>query len=83
VAVSLEDVANHIDHISQSNARHVAVGRDLDDQSGTEQTPQDVNTIADLQRLPGIPGPRGYSESEIEDYHTRHWLRVFDRALLA
>ena len=28
-------------------------------------------------------GPRGYSESEIEDYHTRHWLRVFDRALLA
>ena len=54
--VSLEDVVDHIDHICQlaGNTRHVAVGSDLDGEFGTEQTPHDVDTIADLQKLPAI-----------------------------
>lgn len=81
--VSLEDVANHIDHICElaGNARHVAVGSDLDGEFGTEQTPHDVDSIADLQKLPGILQKRGYSESDIEGIMHGNWLRMFKRAL--
>ena len=83
--VSLEDVVNHIDHICQlaGNARNVAVGSDLDGEFGAEQTPHDVNTIADLQKLPGILKSRGYSDSDIEGIMHGNWLRIFKRALPA
>jgi membrane dipeptidase len=83
--VSLEDVVNHIDHICQlsGNARHVAVGSDLDGEFGTEQTPHDVDTIADLQKLPGILRTRGYSEGDISGIMHGNWLRIFQRALPA
>jgi membrane dipeptidase len=83
--VSLEDVANHIDHICllAGNARHVAVGTDLDGEFGTEQTPHDVNTITDLQKLPGILRGRGYSEADIEGIMHGNWLRILRRALPA
>jgi membrane dipeptidase len=83
--VSLEDVANHIDHICglAGNARHVAIGSDLDGEFGTEQTPHDVNTIADLQKIPGILRRRGYSEPDIEGIMHGNWLRFFQKALPA
>ena len=54
---------DHLDHICQlaGNARHVGIGTDLDGGYGTEQTPADVNTIADLARLPDLLADRGYS----------------------
>jgi len=83
--VSLETVANHIDHICQlaGNACHAAIGSDLDGEFGTEQTPHDVNTIADLQKLPAILQRRGYSETEIDAVMHGNWLRLFQRALPA
>jgi membrane dipeptidase len=82
---SLETVVNHIDHICQlaGNARHVAIGSDLDGEFGTEQTPHDVNTIADLQKLPPILRRRGYSETDIEAIMHGNWVRFFQRALPA
>ena len=81
--VSLEDVANHIDHICQlaGNAQHAAIGSDLDGEFGTEQTPHDVCTIADLQKLPAILRRRGYSEGDIEGIMHGNWLRLFQKAL--
>jgi membrane dipeptidase len=83
--VNLEDVANHIDHICQlaGNACHAAIGSDLDGDFGTEQTPHDVNTIADLQKLPAILRKRGYAEVDIEGIMNGNWLRLFQRALPA
>ena len=83
--VSLQDVANHIDHICSlaGNARHVAVGSDLDGEFGTEQTPHDVDTIADLQKLPAILGARGYSAADIEGIMHGNWLRTLQRVLRA
>jgi membrane dipeptidase len=81
--VSLETVVDHIDHICQlaGNTRHVAIGSDLDGEFGTEQTPHDVDTIADLQQLPAILTRRGYTQADIEGIMHGNWLRIFKRAL--
>jgi len=83
--VSLQTVVDHIDHICQlsGNTRHVAIGSDLDGEFGTEQTPHDVDTIADLQKLPAILASRGYTGSDIEGIMHDNWLRIFQRTLPA
>ncbi|MBK7936632.1 MAG: dipeptidase [Lewinellaceae bacterium] len=75
--VTLEKVADHIDHICQlaGNARHAAIGSDLDGAFGKEQCPSDLETIADLQKLPEILGKRGYSEADIEGIMCGNWVR--------
>ena len=64
----IEKICEHIDHICQlaGNARHVGIGSDLDGGFGTEQTPLDLDSIADLGRLGGLLASRGYSASDIE-----------------
>jgi membrane dipeptidase len=65
---NLEGAVNHIDHICQiaGNTNNVAIGSDLDGAYGTEQCPYDVETIADLQKIPGILRQRGYTDSDIQ-----------------
>ena len=59
---------DHLDHICQiaGNARHVAIGSDLDGGFGTEQTAADLDSIADLARVPALLEERGYSGDDIE-----------------
>jgi membrane dipeptidase len=81
--VGLSAVADHIDHVCQiaGNARHSAIGSDLDGGFGTEQTPHDLDTIADLQKLSSIFAERGYRESDIDLIFHGNWLRFFRAAL--
>ncbi|MFB3042539.1 MAG: dipeptidase [Candidatus Poribacteria bacterium] len=76
--VNLETVVNHMDHICQlaGNARHVAIGTDLDGGYGYEQTPHDLETIADLQKIPNILEKRGYNEGDIRGIMHGNWLRL-------
>lgn len=76
--VSLNDVVNHIDRVCQlaGNARHAAIGTDLDGGYGTEQTPGDLDTIADLQRLPALLAQRGYTPADVEGIMHGNWLRL-------
>mgnify|MGYP000986167640 FL=1 len=80
--VTLETVVDHIDHVCQlaGNADHAAIGSDLDGGYGTEQTPKDVDTIYDLQRIPGLLRARGYSAESIEKIMYRNWVDLFSRA---
>jgi len=66
--VKLEHVVDHMDHVCQiaGNARHVGIGSDLDGCFGTEQTPGDLDTIADLNKLRGLLEKRGFSAEDIE-----------------
>ncbi|MCZ6636346.1 MAG: membrane dipeptidase [bacterium] len=59
--VGLEAVADHIDHVCQlaGNTKHAGIGSDLDGGYGTEQTPHDLDTIADLQKVGGLLEKRG------------------------
>ncbi|MCV9387594.1 dipeptidase [Reichenbachiella ulvae] len=79
--VSLETMADHIDHICQlaGNAEHAAIGSDLDGGFGTEQGPMDLDTIADLQTLPGILSSRGYSETDIQNILSQNWIRFLKK----
>ncbi len=82
-AASLSMVVDHIDHICQlaGNTRHVGIGSDLDGGYGTEQTPHDLDSIADLQKLAGLLEARGYSSADIDGIFFGNWLRFFTAAL--
>lgn len=75
--VTLQLMADNIDHICQiaGNADHAAIGSDLDGAFGTEQCPSDIDTIADLQKLPQILQSRGYNEEEIGNILSGNWIR--------
>lgn len=74
--VYLTDVADHLDHVCQlaGDSRHAAIGSDLDGGFGREQSPQDLDTIADLQRLVEILAGRGYREDDVANVMWRNWL---------
>jgi membrane dipeptidase len=80
--VTLETMVDHLDRVCQlaGNARHAAVGTDLDGGFGREQSPHDLDTIADLQRLPGLLRRHGYKEDAIEGICHGNWLRFFREA---
>jgi membrane dipeptidase len=74
---NLEKFIDHIDHICQlaGNTLHVGIGSDLDGAFGKEQCPYDLETIADLQKLPPLLSKRGYSSTDIENIMHNNWLR--------
>jgi membrane dipeptidase len=80
--VTLAQVADNVDHICQvaGNARHAGIGSDLDGAFGTEQGPADVDTIADLQKLPALLEARGYTAGDIENVCSGNFLRVLRQA---
>jgi hypothetical protein len=52
-AAFIGDVADHIAYLCHltGTVRHAAIGSDLDGGFGREQSPADLDTVADLQRL--------------------------------
>ncbi|HEX4150037.1 MAG TPA: membrane dipeptidase [Pirellulales bacterium] len=77
VGLNLDRLLDHMDHICQlaGNARHIGIGSDLDGGFGREQCPQDLDTIADLARLPDLLAARGYPAADIELVMHGNWLR--------
>jgi membrane dipeptidase len=78
---TLETVADHIDHICQllGTSRHCGIGTDLDGGFGREQAPSDLDTIADLEKLSGLLGQRGYQGSDIEKIMSGNFLGMLRR----
>ncbi|TVR64659.1 MAG: peptidase M19 [Spirochaetaceae bacterium] len=77
-AVTLSDVVDHIEHIRKvtGSARNVAIGTDLDGGFGREQSPTDLDTIADLQKLPALLRERDFTDDEIAAVCHGNWLRL-------
>lgn len=80
--VTLEHLIDHLDHICQlaGNALHIGIGTDLDGGFGREQSPMDLDTIADLQKLPEMLARRGYSADDIALVMHGNWLRFLREA---
>ncbi len=75
--VTLEIMVNNIDHICQlaGNSLHAGIGSDLDGGYGTEQSPHDLDTIADLQKLPGLLRAKGYTGEDIQNIMHLNFVR--------
>lgn len=78
----LEKIIDHMDHICQlaGNANHIGIGSDLDGAYGREQSPYDLETIADLGRIPTMLQNRGYKSADIEKVMHGNWIRFLREA---
>jgi membrane dipeptidase len=83
VGLKLEKLVEHIDHVCQlaGSARHSGIGSDLDGGFGREQAPMDLETIADLSRIPDLLRARGYNEEDIRAIAHGNFLRFLNSAL--
>lgn len=79
--VGLAVVVEHIDYICQmaGNCQHVGIGSDLDGGFGYEQSPYDLETIADLQQVAVLLAVRGYQPGDIEAIMYGNWLKFLHR----
>lgn len=82
MGVSLEKMVDNIDHICQlaGNSKHVGLGTDLDGAFGKEQSPYDLDTIADLQLLPELLTARGYRSEDVENIMHANFIQFLYRA---
>lgn len=82
MACNLEKLIDHLDHICQiaGNTDHIGIGTDLDGAFGKEQCPYDLDTIADLQKIPSILSKRGYTPKDLEKVMFGNWLRFLRKA---
>ncbi len=81
--VGLERVLDHVEHVCEivGSTAHVGIGTDLDGGFGTEQSPDGLETVADVARLPRLLGARGYDEADVAAFARGNWLRWLRGAL--
>ncbi len=82
-AVTLEHLADHIDHICQlaGDTRHVALGTDADGGFGAESCPDGFDRYRDIHRLVDVLVRRNYAEAAIADLFGDTWIRFYTRVL--
>jgi membrane dipeptidase len=82
MGVTLNTMIDHLTHICElaGNTNHVGFGTDLDGGFGKEQCPSDLETIADLQKIPDLLTKRGFSEEDIKKFCHQNWLNFLERA---
>ncbi|MBN1265801.1 MAG: membrane dipeptidase [Anaerolineales bacterium] len=80
---SLDNVAEHIDYICQKtgSAVYVGLGSDFDGGLGVEDTPADLDTVADLQLIGNRLEGRGFSSQDIEAVLGKNWLNLLEQSL--
>ena len=82
LGINLEKLVDHFDHIRQlaGSCMHIGFGTDLDGLFGTEQTPYDMDTIADIVKFEELLIHRGYTGENISNIFSGNWLRVIKKA---
>ena len=78
----LEQFVDHIDRVCQiaGNAQHAGIGSDLDGAFGNEQTPADLDTIANLSKIPAMLTARGYKASDVDLIMHGNFINFLKRA---
>jgi membrane dipeptidase len=80
---TLDRAMDHLDRICQlaGDSLHAGLGSDLDGAFGQEQSPADLDNIADLQKIQKILTQRGYSGEDLGHILHGNWLRLLRKAL--
>lgn len=81
LGIGLEKLVDHFNHICQlaGNCLHIGFGTDLDGLFGTEQSPADLDTIADIVKFEDILAKRGFKPEDINKIFSGNWLRLIQR----
>ena len=81
MGVTLKQMIDNIDHICQlsGDALHVGIGTDLDGGFGKEQTPSDLETIADLQKVPQMLADKGFNQEDINNIMHQNFISFLQR----
>lgn len=79
--VTMDHVVAHIDHVCQvlGSATHVGIGSDLDGGFGREDTPAEMDSIADEPLIAAKLAERGYTETDIANIMGGNWLNLLRR----
>lgn len=82
MGVTLNTMIDHLTHICElaGNTDHVGLGTDLDGGFGKEQCPSDIETIADLQKIPDLLLKRGFSSDDVKKICHQNWLNFLEKA---
>jgi len=80
---TLDDVVAAVDHVCQvvGDAAHVGLGSDFDGGFGADDTPTELDTVADLKRVGPALTEAGYGEEHVAAILGGNWLRVLENAL--
>lgn len=81
--VTLEDVADHIDHVCQlaGNSEHAAIGTDLGGGVGWSGAPHGVDSAEDYIKLSSVLEKRGHSVGDISNIMYLNWQRFYEKYL--
>jgi membrane dipeptidase len=81
--VGLDAFVDHIVHVCElaGDCSHAAIGSDLDGGFGNEQTPRDLRSIRDLQKVPDMLRARGVDEAGVNAIMHGNWAAFFERHL--
>jgi membrane dipeptidase len=80
---NLNDVLRHVRHICEiaGDAKHVAIGTDMDGGFGREEIPQEIPSAGELPRVAEFLGKAGFAAHDVEGIMGGNWLRFFQRSL--
>jgi len=78
--ITLEKVISQIDHVCQiaGDANHVGIGTDFDGGFGLQDTPIELETIADLQKIAVLLEKNGYTEKNIASIMGQNWQHMLE-----
>jgi len=81
--IHLDEVVRHIDHVCQlaGDTRHVAIGTDIDGGFGRDETPEELDTVADIIKIADALRAAGYKEEDIANVMHGNWQRLLTRSL--
>jgi membrane dipeptidase len=81
--VTLEDVADHIEHICElaGSTLHAAIGGDTDGQGGLAGAPGGIDTVADYPKIAETLERRNWKTEDIANVMHANWQRFFEEWL--
>jgi membrane dipeptidase len=80
---TLEDVVVHMKQICElaGDAKHVAIGTDMDGGLGRNEIPVEIETSADLPRLGEALSSGGFGDGDVAGIMGGNWMEFFARSL--
>jgi len=80
---NLHDLLKHMRHVCDlaGNARHVAIGTDMDGGFGREEIPQEIASAGELPRVGEFLSGNGFGKEDVEGIMGGNWVRFFEQHL--